>query len=180
MSELDSIDTLSHEILTPRFAIPRLPYEVVFAIGGWYDGNARSIIESYDSRADRWIIIKDKFCSGPRAYHGSVSIGSKIYCIGGYNGFEHYNICTVFDVITREWKEISPMHQKRCYVAVCKLNDKIYAIGGHNGTQRLKSCERYCPETNQWTLLKSMSVERSDASACVLNGKIYAVGNSIE
>lgn len=176
MSELDNIEQMTQEIKMPKYAIPRLPYKIVFTIGGWYDGQPRCLIETYDTRADRWITITDQCRSGPRAYHGCVAIGRKIYCIGGFNGVEHFNVCSVFDVVRKEWREIAPMHHRRCYVAVCVLNGNIYAIGGHNGLRRLRSMERYCPETNQWTLLRPMSVERSDADACVLGGLIYVAG----
>lgn len=179
MADLDTIELSMIPVITPAFAIPRLPHEIIFTIGGWFEGEPRTLIESYDTRADRWIRVKHDDPSGPRAYHGAAVIGHQIYCIGGFNGIEHFNTCTVFDAIKKQWREIAPMHSKRCYVSVCELNGKIYAMGGHNGVDRLRTVECYCPEKNQWTILQSMSIERSDAHATVLNGRIYILGSPV-
>lgn len=106
MSDLDTISNSDKEFLTPLLAIPRLPHEVIFTIGGWFDGGPRSMIEAYDTRADRWIKVSEEDPDGPRAYHGAAAIDHKIYCIGGYNGIENFNSCRVFDVVERKWQEV--------------------------------------------------------------------------
>ena len=52
----DSIDPLSHIQKQPR-----LPHEVLLAVGGW-SGNRRTcsptnLIEAYDARTDKWVDI---------------------------------------------------------------------------------------------------------------------------
>lgn len=166
-------------MITPALAVPRLPHDVIFAIGGWSVGLPQSYIESYDTRADRWIRVMEEDSAGPRSYHGTAVIGSKIYCIGGFDGMEYFNTCRMFNAITKVWKEISPMHCRRCYVSVAALNGLIYALGGYDGQNRQSSAERYDPMSNQWTMIPSMNTQRSDAHACELNGKIYITGNVI-
>lgn len=87
--------------------VPRLPYELLFVIGGWVDSSACNLLEIYDNRADRWIRL-DQFedTLGRRAYHRAVAIENKIYCIGGYCNTEYYNKCAVFDLNTKKWKEV--------------------------------------------------------------------------
>lgn len=161
---------------TPFLAIPRLPHEVIFAIGGWSSGLPQTYIETYDTRADRWIRVPEEDTAGPRSYHGTAVIGEKIYCIGGFDGMEYFNTCRMFNAITKEWREIAPMHYRRCYVSVATLDGLIYACGGYDGQNRQSSAERYDPTTNQWTMIPSMNAQRSDAHACVLNRKIYVTG----
>ena len=48
----DSIDPSFH-ILTR----PRLPHEVLLAVGGWSGGSPTNTIEAYDSRADQWVNV---------------------------------------------------------------------------------------------------------------------------
>jgi len=43
--------------LTNPIARPRVPFEVLFVVGGWSGGSPTNIIETYDTRADRWITI---------------------------------------------------------------------------------------------------------------------------
>lgn len=49
----------------------------------------------------------------PRAYHGTVVVGTKIYLIGGYDGSESHNSCRSFDVVTKVWSDVAPMFYKR-------------------------------------------------------------------
>uniref|UniRef100_A0A1I8PCH9 BTB domain-containing protein n=1 Tax=Stomoxys calcitrans TaxID=35570 RepID=A0A1I8PCH9_STOCA len=176
MYDLNVLNPTGGELTTPPLAMPRLPHEIIFSIGGWSGGTSKGCIETYDTRADRWVQISAEDPAGPRAYHGAAVIGYKIYLIGGYDGLEYFNTCRVFDASTKSWNEIAPMHSRRCYVSVALLNGLIYAIGGYDGNSRLNTVERYKPKTNQWTMVNSMNLQRSDASACTLNGKIYAVG----
>lgn len=178
LCDLDSLSTASNEITTPAFAVPRLPHEIIFAIGGWSEGAPQSCIETYDTRADRWIRVAPYFedPSGPRSYHGTAVIGSKVYLIGGFDGTEYFNTCSRFDPIRKTWKEIAPMHSRRCYVSVSVLNGFIYAMGGYDGRVRQNTVERYCPKTNQWSFITPMHFRRSDADACTLEGKIYITG----
>jgi kelch-like protein 10 len=42
---------------TPYFARPRIPHDILFAIGGYRAGSYIDYIEAYDVRADRWITV---------------------------------------------------------------------------------------------------------------------------
>ncbi|XP_070497155.1 kelch-like protein 10 [Chironomus tepperi] len=178
LCDLQSLSAASFEFITPSLAVPRLPHEIIFAIGGWSEGAPQSCIETYDTRADRWIRVAPLFedLKGPRSYHGTAVIGTKMYIIGGFNGTEYFNTCTRFDPVRKTWKEIAPMHIRRCYVSVAVLGKFVYALGGYDGRSRQNTVERYCVKTNQWSYIKSMHFRRSDADACTVNGKIYITG----
>ncbi|XP_021925311.1 kelch-like protein 10 [Zootermopsis nevadensis] len=45
------------EFVTPRIARPRIPQDILFAIGGKRDGWPSDVIEAYDARADRWSVV---------------------------------------------------------------------------------------------------------------------------
>uniref|UniRef100_A0A182N6W3 Kelch-like protein diablo n=1 Tax=Anopheles dirus TaxID=7168 RepID=A0A182N6W3_9DIPT len=175
--DLEMISTKAmKEMKTPAIATPRLPHDVIFAVGGWGEGQSQAIIETYDTRADRWTKIPDEDPAGPRAYYGAACIGRHLYFVGGYDGVEHFNTCRRFDMVQKSWEEIAPMHCRRCYVSVVALDGMIYALGGYNGSTRHNSAERYDPRTNQWTTIAPMGSLRSDADTCTLNGMIYITG----
>ena len=44
--------------LTNPIARPRVPHEIMFVIGGWSGGSPTNVIETYDTRADRWITVE--------------------------------------------------------------------------------------------------------------------------
>ena len=54
--DLDMDDDREVDLSHP-LARPRVPHEVLFAVGGWSGGSPTNIIETYDTRADRWISI---------------------------------------------------------------------------------------------------------------------------
>ncbi|CAL1684216.1 unnamed protein product [Lasius platythorax] len=174
--DLEMITQKDGEVPTPEIARPRVPHEILFAIGGWSGGSPTNYIETYDTRADRWIPIEETDPTSPRAYHGLAVIGFNIYVIGGFDGVDYFNSCRCFNAVTKVWREVAPMNARRCYVSVAVLNDLVYAMGGYDGYHRQKTAERYDYKTNQWSLIAPMNVQRSDASATTLNDKIYITG----
>ncbi|XP_053944381.1 kelch-like protein 10 isoform X2 [Cuculus canorus] len=154
---------------------PRLPDAISFAVGGWSGGSPTNAIETYDSRADKWINVTcDK--ESPLAYHGTAYLKGFIYVIGGFDSLDYFNHVKRFNPFQKTWQQLAPMHSRRCYVSVAVLNDFIYAMGGFDGYTRLNTAERYEPETNQWTLIAPMHEQRSDSSATTLKEKVYICG----
>lgn len=153
---------------------PRVPYDILFAVGGWSAGSPTNFIETYDTRADKWLLSMDTD-NVPRAYHGLCALNGCLYMIGGFDGNEHFNTVRCFNPIQHKWKECACMYYPRCYVSVVMHDNKIYAMGGYNGRMRMSSAERYDPDSNQWELIKPMQRQRSDASAAVLSDKVSTI-----
>ncbi|XP_037078214.1 kelch-like protein 10 [Pollicipes pollicipes] len=174
--DLEMITQRDGEVTTPELARPRVPHEILFAIGGWSGGSPTNFIETYDTRADRWVKVREVDPAGPRAYHGTAVIGFDIYVIGGFDGMDYFNSCRCFNAVTKQWREVGPMNARRCYVSVGILDSFIYAMGGYDGHHRQNTVERYNPRTNQWSMVVPMHMQRSDACATTLNGKIYIAG----
>ena len=171
MDEAKEVD-LNHPL-----ARPRVPHEVMFAVGGWSGGSPTNIIETYDTRADRWIMIDKAYSDiGPRAYHGCASVDGLIYLVGGFDGVDYFNNVRCYCPVTRNWTEVAPMNSRRCYVSVAVLKGCIYALGGFDGHLRQNTAERYQPRHNQWSLVAPMHHQRSDASATTLDDKVYITG----
>ncbi|KAH7961467.1 hypothetical protein HPB52_009288 [Rhipicephalus sanguineus] len=148
---LYDLDVVVHndEVPTPMFARPRIPHEVMFVMGGWMQGGPTAYIESYDTKADRWIKVDDVDPEGPRAYHKCAAIGNEIYVIGGFNGEDYFSSVRCFNAHTKQWRSVTPMHVKRCYVSVAVLNEIIYAMGGYDGRHRQNTAEKFDHRTNQ-------------------------------
>ncbi|CAG4962784.1 unnamed protein product [Colias eurytheme] len=174
LTVLDSRPETEADLNDP-LARPRIPYEILFAVGGWSAGSPTSFVETYDTRADRWFLSIHMDLS-PRAYHGLCALNNLIYMIGGFDGSDHFNTVRCYDPVTNTWLERACMYQARCYVSVVVHDGLIYALGGYNGRTRMASVERYHPDKNQWEMTTPMNKQRSDASAASLGGKIYIVG----
>lgn len=158
-----------------RMSRPRVPYELLFVVGGWSGGTPTNLLEIYDTKADSWL-VSPYHDTGARAYHGCVTIGHCIFVIGGFDGVEYFNSCRVFNCIQKSWSEMAPMNCKRCYVSVAQHDGLIYAMGGFDGQLRLQSVERFNRKTNQWSFVQSMNHRRSDARSTTLGGRIYICG----
>ncbi|XP_004931595.1 kelch-like protein 10 [Bombyx mori] len=171
---LDSRPGMEADLNDP-LARPRIPFEILFAVGGWSAGSPTSFVETYDTRADRWFLSIHMDLT-PRAYHGLCTLNNLIYMIGGFDGSDHFNTVRCYDPVTNTWHERACMYQARCYVSVVVHDGMIYALGGYNGRTRMASVERYYPDRNQWEMTTPMNKQRSDASAASLGGKIYIVG----
>uniref|UniRef100_A0A665UHI1 Kelch-like protein 10 n=1 Tax=Echeneis naucrates TaxID=173247 RepID=A0A665UHI1_ECHNA len=167
--------SFSNSIVYDHLVCPRLPPQILLAIGGWTGGHPSCHFETYNVRAERWVSIINE-AKTPVAYHGTAFINTSVYCVGGFDGVFQFNTVHRFDMETHTWHEVAPMHFRRCYVSVTVMDGYIYAMGGFDGHIRLKTAERYEPRTNQWTLIASMNEQRSDASCTTLHGKIYICG----
>lgn len=55
--DLEMITQKHGEVPTPEIARPRVPHEILFAICGWIGSGATSYMETYDTRADRWVQV---------------------------------------------------------------------------------------------------------------------------
>lgn len=55
--DLEMITKKDTVLSTPEIARPRVPHEIIFAIGGWKNDFILGCIETYDTRADRWIPV---------------------------------------------------------------------------------------------------------------------------
>ncbi|XP_026464876.1 kelch-like protein 10 [Ctenocephalides felis] len=161
--------------LNDPLARPRIPHEVLFAIGGWSAGSPTSFVETYDTRADKWFLSVNTDLT-PRAYHGVCALNNLIYMVGGFDGNEHFNTVRCYNPLTKVWQERACMYHARCYVSVVAHDGWVYALGGYNGRNRMCSAERYDPTRNQWEMVTPMNKQRSDASAASLKNKIYIVG----
>ncbi|CAN8004446.1 unnamed protein product [Ixodes hexagonus] len=167
---------LSHPMLRPRIPRQARRQDVLFVIGGWSNGSATNLVESYDCRANRWLIFPNDRDIMPRAYHGLVAVDGLIYMIGGFDGSQCFNCVRCFNPFLHRWTERACMHVARCYVSVAVLEGKIYALGGYDGDRRTNTAERYDPVVNMWTLIADMNDQRSDACATVVDNKVYIVG----
>ncbi|NXJ85869.1 KLH10 protein, partial [Trogon melanurus] len=174
MSHINTHGPPSLESSSP-LSRPRLPFAVLFAIGGWSGGSPTNAIETYDARADRWVTVMGEQ-EGPLAYHSAVYLQGFVYAVGGFDGVDCISRVKRFDLLHKTWQEVAPMHSKRCYVSTAVLHSHIYAMGGLDGHVRLSTAERYDPEANQWTLIAPMHEQRSDASATTLQDKVYICG----
>ncbi|KAF7646021.1 hypothetical protein LDENG_00194450 [Lucifuga dentata] len=164
--------------LDDHLARPRLPSKILLAVGGTdlLEELSSNHIKAYDVCAHRWTYVTK--CEQPQHRITLGFLNGSVYCIGGWIGIQTVSSVLRFDLETRTWHEVAPMHSNRGSVGVTVLNECIYAIGGSNGYDVLDTAEYYEPETNQWTEIARMHKRRRGVSSTALHGKVYACGGS--
>lgn len=98
-----------------------------------------------------------------RIGHCSCYINKKLYVFGGVteDNEKQENLADVdvYDVKSKQWSSLAPMHKKRSRFGLYYSNtDFIYAFGGFmecDDESIHNSIERYCISLNQWDIYKS-------------------------
>lgn len=108
---------------------------MLYCIGGYYDGNAYKTNYCYDPSTDTWT-TKTSIPDVRRDLNSGV-INGKIYCIGGSlqtvaSSLDN-NYC--YDPSTNTWTTKKPIPTNRKTFALESVGNLIYCIGGHSGDQ---------------------------------------------
>jgi hypothetical protein len=62
------------DFVTPMIAYPRIPQDILFAVGGGRDEEPSDVIEAYDALADRWSVVS---CTKFYSYRGLLNDASE-------------------------------------------------------------------------------------------------------
>ncbi|CAD5324979.1 unnamed protein product [Arabidopsis thaliana] len=148
-------------------------------VGGKVLGNC------YPDCPPRWFIVspitKQKLKPIPSITCQSstvVSIGSKIYIIGGFVDGHSSRRLIVLDCPSHGWRRLPEMRVPRQNAAADVINDKIYVIGGSSSNNIEDWGEVYDPKTQTWELLLpttlDLTVQMSVVpGSLVMSGKVY-------
>lgn len=120
-----SMDESTNQELIHQLTRPRLPSEILLAIGGWSGGNPTNEIEAYDVKADRWVSVTQDD-EHPRAYHGTAVLEEFVYCVGGYDGVEYFNSVRKCNLITHTFHEVSNVVGQRVTLIQLPLQKKYH------------------------------------------------------
>ena len=110
---------------------------------------------------------------GPLYAFDAVTIGNRIYAIGGRGGKEGYaKYNYIYDLQADKWEILKELIYNRSNHAVAAVNNKIYVFGGNESPDRT---EVYDPQKNTWTELADMPTPRQhiNYSAASVNRKIF-------
>ena len=126
-------------------------------------------IEAYDYYENKWNSLPDMI--ERRSYHASVSMGNKLFVIGG----ESTTSCEIFDSISRKFTLIELKLPKinsywsSKYQTVCKgniiflISENIYLYSGCKDTIMYT----YDIQTNQWSEKKCNVLKKLTNLSCV-------------
>lgn len=127
----------------------------------------------YDPRVGTWLGIADM--PSRRAGHGLVSIGDRIYALGGRGGSA--SRVWAYDPGTDSWAAVGDaMPAPRVAAAYVAVDGRIYAIGGLSGGAATSRVDIFDPSTGKWTSGPALPAPRSGHVAALLDGKVHVTG----
>jgi RHS repeat-associated protein len=107
----------------------------------------------------------------------TVTVGGKIYCIGGQTTLSsgYSNRVDIYDPETNTWTIGANIPTARSFFAAVAVGSKIYCIGGYNGSY-LNTIQAYDTVANTWQTLSATNfTARKSLAAVEKDGKIYAL-----
>uniref|UniRef100_A0A8C7XLN6 Kelch-like family member 8 n=1 Tax=Oryzias sinensis TaxID=183150 RepID=A0A8C7XLN6_9TELE len=145
---------------------------VLFCVGGrGGSGDPFRSIECYSITKNSWFFGPEM--NSRRRHVGVISVGGKVYAVGGHDGNEHLGNMEMFDPLTNKWMMKASMNTKRRGIALAALGGPIYAIGGLDDNSCFNDVERYDIECDGWSAVAPMNTPRGVSK---LNGCLYVVG----
>ncbi|CAD1474074.1 unnamed protein product, partial [Heterotrigona itama] len=167
--------------LNNPLAKPRIPYEILFAIGGWSAGSPtnffckmadfippeshiRTTFVSFHSREKSNPVESDP---RPEGHCFSLVFARREVCIivnrpETHTGF----VCNVNSRVDRWFLSVSTDATPRSYHGLCTLNNLIYMIGGFDGNQHFSTVRCFDPVTREWRERACMHHARCYVSVC--------------
>jgi N-acetylneuraminic acid mutarotase len=129
----------------------------------------------YDPATDKWRAVKA--LPHATAAAGVVSLGGKIYVIGGVDsGGVALDLVQEYNPATDTWATRTAMPTKREHVGAAVLDSLIYVASGRLATTSMGKLEAYSPASDKWYSFKDMLTVRSDVGFAQSRGKFYAMG----
>jgi DNA-binding CsgD family transcriptional regulator len=147
----------------------------LYAIGGEGPDGVSNAVYVYDLDHNNWSPRARKLT--PVSDFGAVSIGDKIYAMGGCtSGGGLSDVLEVYYPAGDAWSVMSPMPSPRCAHAVATVNGRLYVFGGWDGARYVADVFAYDPATDTWEEASPMPVARGFLGAAELRGHVYVVG----
>ncbi|XP_077671131.1 kelch-like protein 8 isoform X2 [Eretmochelys imbricata] len=150
---------------------------VLFCVGGrGGSGDPFRSIECYSINKNNWFFGPEM--NSRRRHVGVISVGGKVYAVGGHDGNEHLGSMEMFDPVANKWMMKASMNTKRRGIALASLGGPIYAIGGLDDNTCFSDVERYDIESDRWSGVASMNTPRGGVGSVALVNYVYAVGGN--
>lgn len=115
----------------------------------------------------------------PRSEVGAAAIGSRIYVVGGIDGFARtLSTVELFDTELNLWTSVRSLPKPVHHAAVAATGGKLYVFGGFTGigATPVDSLYVYDPLTDRWTRGADLPRALGASAVVVVDGKIHLLG----
>ena len=113
-----------------------------------------------------------------RAFLAVVTVGQKMYAIGGSYGSQWLSSVEAYDPSSDSWTYVAPMPTARTSLAAGVIDGKIYVIGGTANYQVLNTVEIYDPVQDSWSTGAPKPTGVAGLAVAVAQGRLWALGGT--
>ena len=111
-----------------------------------------------------------------RSFLGAVSVGMKIFAIGGSKDTGPMETVEIYDPIRDCWQMGPSLNSARHSFGATVVNNIIYAVGGHSERGTIQSVEMLDSREGRWIQLGSLSWSKAGLACCPAEYQLFAVG----
>lgn len=151
----------------------------IYVTGGKLDdGEITAVVEAYSPANDAWRPV----ASLPEPLSGGLTLsdGSYLYHIGGWNGDDYVNTVYLYDAAADSWRPLPAMTEARAFTAGAQMAGQLFVVGGFDGEKDLATCERFTVVDEEWSACADMLLARMDGGATAVLNKLYIIGGETE
>ena len=148
--------------------------EIYVAGGELGDGEVTAVVEAYSPANDAWRPV----ASLPEPLSGGLTLsdGSYLYHIGGWNGADYVNTIYLYDAAADSWRPLPAMSKARAYTAGAQMTGQLFVVGGTDGDQPLAICEQFSTVDEEWAVCADMLLPRMGGGGTAVLNKLYIIG----
>nr|WP_245157032.1 kelch repeat-containing protein [Anaerovorax sp. IOR16] len=139
-------------------------------------GGIENKVEIYDIATKKW--TQGKPMPTARSYAAAVTIGSKIFVMGGRNDEGLLDTVEIYDTVNNTWESGIPLPTPRSHFGSVSVGDKIYVLGGSDNVKMLNTLDIYDTQSKTWSTGEPMPTKRYGLTASVVGNYIYAIGGA--
>jgi len=142
------------------------------------DGEITAVVEAYSPANDAWRPV----ASLPEPLSGGLTLsdGSYLYHIGGWNGADYVNTIYLYDAAADSWRPLPAMTEARAFTAGAQMTGQLFVVGGTDGENSLTSCEVFSTVDEEWAACADMLLPRMGGGGTAVLNKLYIIGGETE
>ncbi len=114
----------------------------------------------------------------PRSQAAAVSIGGRIYIVGGAQGDRLVSPTYVYDTAADRWSTAAPLPTPRDHLAAAAIGGRVCAVGGRKLSllQNLATFECYDPAVDAWQPMPDAPTARGGIGAATIGSRMFVAG----
>jgi N-acetylneuraminic acid mutarotase len=132
---------------------------------------------AYDTQRPGWETVAP--LPAARFNHSAVSLGGKLYVLGGFSGGEEHDEVYAYDPSRDRWSLVTHLPRPMHAFGAVAFRGEIWVIGGRHGERLLRDVWVFKPRTREWRRGPTMPKPMELLGAAVAGDEIHVIWESV-